>query len=122
MHVDDYGQRRRPYTLVGGRTARRADFRVEALISAVAREPEWVAGLLPHLRTVYELAAQRRVSVAEVSPLVNMPLGVVRVLIADLVDGGHLEVHQTDERPDRKLLERVLRGLRDLPDNAAHAG
>ena len=62
---------------------------------------------------------QDRRSVAEVSALVSMPIGVVRVLLADLVELGQVRVQTTiqkdsslDER--RELIERTLRGLRTL--------
>jgi hypothetical protein len=58
-------------------------------------------------------------SVAEVSALVSMPIGVVRVLLGDLVKEGKVRVQATltdtsssDERRD--LIERTLRGLRAL--------
>ena len=58
-------------------------------------------------------------SVAEVSALVHMPIGVVRVLLGDLIEQGHVRVQATltedssqDER--RELIERTLRGLRTL--------
>ncbi len=58
-------------------------------------------------------------SVAEVSALVKMPIGVVRVLLGDLVQEGLVRVQatltdssSTDERRD--LIERTLRGLRAL--------
>ena len=58
-------------------------------------------------------------SVAEVSALVKMPIGVVRVLLGDLVQQGYVHVQATltesstdDERFD--LIERTLRGLRAL--------
>ena len=121
MDDESFGARRRPYTLVGGRTAR-SDFRVEALVSAPSYDPDLSARLLPHVRSIYELAARGRVSVAELSPTTSLPLGVVRVLIADLVAEGHLTVHQVAERPSRELLERVLRGLRNLPATAPTAG
>jgi len=56
-------------------------------------------------------------SVAEVSAVLRMPLGVARVLIADMAMEGLVRVHQTDHaqgRPDINLLERVLSGLRKL--------
>jgi hypothetical protein len=56
--------------------------------------------------------------VAEVAALLGLPLGVARVLLADMVEMGLTEVHHnpTDEKgfPDRLLLERVLAGLRKL--------
>jgi len=58
-------------------------------------------------------------SVAEVSAHVHMPIGVVRVLLSDLIEQGHVRVQATltadssqDER--RELIERTLRGLRTL--------
>jgi hypothetical protein len=55
--------------------------------------------------------------VAEVSALLRIPLGVVRVLISDLADQGRIRVYGTGHgpgSPDRALLERVLSGLRRL--------
>ena len=58
-------------------------------------------------------------SLAEVSAALSMPIGVVRVLVGDLVQQGHVRVQATitddssfDERRD--LIERTLRGLRSL--------
>ena len=56
---------------------------------------------------------------AEVSALLNMPLGVARILVADLAEAGLVAVHQpggdeTTGAPDVTLLERVLSGLRKL--------
>jgi len=58
-----------------------------------------------------------RRSVAEVSALVSMPIGVVRVLLSDLIEHGLVQVQATiteqsskDERIE--LIERTLRGLR----------
>jgi Protein of unknown function (DUF742) len=46
-----------------------------------------------------------------------MPLGVARILIADMAAEGLVRVHQPDHAqggPDVRLLERVLSGLRKL--------
>jgi hypothetical protein len=56
-------------------------------------------------------------SVAEISAILQMPLGVARILIADMAGEGLVRVHQLDHAqggPDVKLLERVLSGLRKL--------
>ncbi|KAA9372868.1 MULTISPECIES: DUF742 domain-containing protein, partial [Microbispora] len=56
-------------------------------------------------------------SVAEVSALLRIPLGVVRVVIADMAAEGLVHVHQPQleaGKPDLNLLERVLSGLRRL--------
>jgi Protein of unknown function (DUF742) len=52
-----------------------------------------------------------------VSAILQMPMGVARVLIADMAAEGLVRVHQLDHAqggPDVKLLERVLSGLRKL--------
>ncbi|EUA06874.1 hypothetical protein I553_0473 [Mycobacterium xenopi 4042] len=58
-------------------------------------------------------------SVAEISARLDLPLGVARVLVGDLVTFGYLRVQPTlnddstqDER--RELIGRTLRGLRAL--------
>jgi hypothetical protein len=59
------------------------------------------------------LPCRRRQSVAEVSALLSLPLGVVRVLVGDMADEGLVRVHGPagDGRgPDPALLQRVLDG------------
>src|SRR5262249_59148071 len=58
-------------------------------------------------------------SVAEISARLDLPIGVARVLVGDLVLSGYLRVHRTltehstrDER--HELIGRTLRGLRAL--------
>jgi len=58
-------------------------------------------------------------SVAEIAARLDIPLGVARVLVGDLVADGYLRVQttltersSTDER--RELIGRTLRGLRAL--------
>jgi hypothetical protein len=57
--------------------------------------------------------------VAEIAARINLPVGVARVLIGDLVASGYLQVHRTltdrstrDER--HELIGRTLRGLQAL--------
>jgi hypothetical protein len=54
----------------------------------------------------------------EVAALMVVPLGVARVLIADMAGMGLVTVHggasKDNETPDLALLERVLSGLRRL--------
>ena len=58
-------------------------------------------------------------SVAELAAHMSLPIGVVRVLVADMVAEGLLTTtaaqHAMDgSRPDRTLLERVFDGLQAL--------
>ncbi|MCJ0907535.1 DUF742 domain-containing protein, partial [Rhodococcus sp. ARC_M6] len=60
-----------------------------------------------------------RISIAEIAAHLAVPIGVARVLVADLVVAGALEVQAT-LRSDatsverRELIERTLSGLRAL--------
>ncbi|GHE62974.1 DUF742 domain-containing protein [Streptomyces thermocarboxydus] len=107
----------RPYAMTGGRTRPRYQLAIEALISTTA-DPAVLMGLLPEHQRICHLCREVK-SVAEVSALLNMPLGVARILVADLAEAGLVAVHQPggDEAtgaPDVTLLERVLSGLRKL--------
>ncbi|GEC09549.1 hypothetical protein SSP24_72040 [Streptomyces spinoverrucosus] len=106
----------RPYALTRGRTRASLDLAVEALVRA-APGPHHAQGpaLLPEHRRIRDLCTQPR-SVAEISALAPLPLGVARVLVADLAQSGLVTVHQAGAAgpSDAHLLERVLRGLRDL--------
>lgn len=108
----------RPYAITGGRTRVGRDLNVETLVSAVDGPVERRLRTRPELRAICEMCRSAR-SVAEVSALLEVPLGVAKVLIGDLVEQGRLRVHgaERDEEtgsPDQALLERVLGGLRRL--------
>ncbi|MFJ8692215.1 DUF742 domain-containing protein [Streptomyces roseolilacinus] len=113
----------RPYSLTGGRTRFGHVLLVETFVAAPAApaasegRPARPGGrLMPEMRAIVQVCRRMR-TVAEVSALLRMPLGVVRVLISDLADQGKLRVYGTGHgsgHPDRALLERVLSGLRRL--------
>jgi hypothetical protein len=106
----------RPYTVTGGRTRPRYDLPIEALISAAPYPRRDITTLTPEYKAIIDLCRNWR-SVAEVSALLRLPLGVTRVLIADMAHEGLLRVHQSpfaEGQPDLQLLERVLSGLRKL--------
>jgi len=109
----------RPYAMTGGRTKPRYQLAIEALVSTSAH-PDRIAGLLPEHQRICDLCMEIK-SVAEVSALLSMPLGVARILVADLAESGLVAIHQpaaaggdAGGQPDVTLLERVLSGLRKL--------
>jgi hypothetical protein len=108
----------RPYAMTGGRTRPRYQLAIEALVSTTA-EPERLRGQLPEHQRICLLCREVK-SIAEISALLTIPLGVVRILVADLAEAGLVTIHQPggDEsaggQPDVTLLERVLSGLRKL--------
>ncbi|MFF6905382.1 DUF742 domain-containing protein [Streptomyces sp. NPDC012389] len=108
----------RPYAMTGGRTRPRYQLAIEALVSTTA-DPSRLQGQLPEHQRICRLCIEIK-SVAEVSALLSIPLGVARILVADLAEAGLVAIHQPggDEaaggQPDVTLLERVLSGLRKL--------
>ncbi len=116
---DDAASLVRPYSRTGGRTKPGRDLDLEALVLTTANGREaWSSPLLsPEHTTLIELC-QGTVSVAEIAATLSVPLGVARIIIADMVDLGLVEVAQTsategDER-DPAFLRRVLSGLQRL--------
>jgi hypothetical protein len=108
----------RPYAMTGGRTRPRYQLAIEALVHTTAA-PAQLQGQLPEHQRICHLCREIK-SVAEISALLSIPLGVARILVADLAEAGLVAIHQPggDEtaggQPDVTLLERVLSGLRKL--------
>jgi Protein of unknown function (DUF742) len=106
----------RPYAVTGGRTKPRTQLQIEAMVAASHYEARDLSVLSPECQAILGFCRDWR-SVAEISAVLRMPLGVARVLIADMAMEGLVRVHQIDHaqgRPDVNLLERVLSGLRKL--------
>jgi hypothetical protein len=108
----------RPYTLTAGRTETSVDLPLEATIETLPAgqahrwPPDDARG------KIIQLCANSP-SVAEISARLDLPLGVARVLVGDLVLSGYLRVHRTlTERSTRderhELIGRTLRGLKAL--------
>ncbi|OMC22534.1 MULTISPECIES: DUF742 domain-containing protein [unclassified Mycobacterium] len=108
----------RPYTLTSGRTGTKVDLPLEAPIQALQAglahrwPPNDARGKIIQL-------CVKSLSVAEISARLDLPVGVTRVLIGDLVLSEYVRVHRTlterstrDERHD--LIGRTLRALRAL--------
>ncbi|MCV7227277.1 DUF742 domain-containing protein [Mycolicibacterium komossense] len=108
----------RPYTLTAGRTGTSVDLPLEAPIQTLQSGlfHQWPPN---DLRGKIIQLCIKSPSVAEISARLDVPLGVARVLVGDLVTSGYLQVQATltensthDER--RELIGRTLRGLRAL--------
>ncbi|MFD8594236.1 DUF742 domain-containing protein [Kitasatospora sp. NPDC059646] len=116
---EDSGPLIRPFAMTGGRTRPRYELALEALVSASVDQAR-LATLLPEHQRICSLCASDVKSVAEISALLGLPLGVARILVADLAEAGLVAIHQpaaggeSGNQPDVTLLERVLSGLRKL--------
>jgi hypothetical protein len=100
----------RPYLLTGGRTRSEAgELAIEAMVavSAGSSAPD------DHdLAAIYSLCKTPN-SIAEISAKCAMPLGVARVLVADLWGAGTLVVLETTRSDDIATVRRLLDGIRN---------
>ena len=108
----------RPYTLTAGRTKASVALPLEAPIEAdkSAGNGRWPPN---DIREDIVALCANRPSVAEIAARLDVPLGVARVLVGDLVQWGYLRALTTlddsssmEER--QELIGRTLRGLRTL--------
>jgi hypothetical protein len=110
----------RPYALTGGRTDPAGDMVLD-LMAVIATAgpvpgPAELAKLGPEQRKLLSLC-RIPVTVADTAADIDLPLGVVRVLLADLIQQGMMAVlpRQSTRRQARTdLLKEVLDGLRSL--------
>jgi hypothetical protein len=106
----------RPYVLTQGRTRSGAvDLPLDAPVLAVAgTDPEQAE--TPEARAIVALT-RLAMSIAELAGRLHVPLGVSRVLVADLAVAGLVTVHlprAADSHTDVTLLEKLLVGIRAL--------
>ena len=108
----------RLYTLTAGRTDTSVDLPLQAPIQTLlaGEAHRWPPNDVKD--KIIQLCTNSP-SVAEISARLDLPLGVARVLVGDLVMSGYLRVHRTlTERSTRderhELIGRTLRGLRAL--------
>ena len=114
----------RPYAVTRGRTRPRVDIAIEALIETTVRGR--TASSRPggnnqgsEQQYIATMCDNRVQSLAEISARLHLPLGVARVLVADMAADGLVSVHEPASLDDNEavgteLLERVLSGLRRL--------
>jgi hypothetical protein len=113
---EDAGPVVRPYAMTGGRTVPASDrFDLVALVGAVVPADEVTGPVSPEQLAILRLC-RRPKSVAEVSALLDLPIGIVRVLLGDLLDRDLLLVRGAVplEEPSQGVLDKVITRLRAL--------
>jgi len=101
----------RPFYMTGGRTQPVHDgLRLHTLVTAPPAALH--APLRFELRRIVELC-QRSCSVAEIAVGLGVPLGVARVLIADLLAGGLVHIEESSEL-SIDIIERIRDRVRAL--------
>lgn len=106
----------RPYAMTRGRTRPNApnlNLVTQVRVSAPPSDP---AALSPEHLQILEIC-HKPLSVAEVAAYLDVPLVVVKVLIGDLIERGHIvagALFQTSDIIDTNLLQAVLDGIRRI--------
>src|ERR671916_827337 len=91
---EDAGPVVRPYAMTRGRTRPTSgEFDLIALIMANQPVPPGGGGLGPEHVAIIGLCS-RPLSVAEISAHLDLPVGIIRVLLGDLLDGGFILVRE----------------------------
>jgi hypothetical protein len=118
---DEAGPVVRPYAMTRGRTTSAGQHRLD-LIAVVVTEPEADdpdadSTLSPEHVDIVGLCRDAPQSVAELAAELDLPVGVVRVLVGDLVAREFVHVTRPvppAELPDESILRDVINGLRAL--------
>ncbi len=108
----------RPYAITGGRTKSDSELPMETLLRTTDAGRKALERLAFEKKKIVSLC-ESPIAVVEVAARIDVHLGVAKVLVGDMAEEGLIEalpnrVGEADERPDVKLLERVLDGLQSL--------
>lgn len=114
---DDAGPMVRPYAMTGGRTGTAGpSFDLIAQITTdLPAHADPPVG--PEQAAILELCRAGPLSVAEIAAELDLPLGVVRVLLGDLLNASCIRVGRPVPPallPDEQILREVINGLRAL--------
>jgi hypothetical protein len=112
----------RPYAVTRGRTHPKLDIAIEALVETTVRGRTTTnrpGAYGQEQQFIANLCDGRLQSLAEIAARMQLPLGVARVLVADMAADGLVAVYEPtsfdeNDAVGTELLERVLSGLRRL--------
>lgn len=113
----------RPYAMTRGRTSHAAESRIDLIALVVTGDESGDGGphddhtLSPEHLEIVERCQEQATSVAELAADLDLPVGVVRVLVGDLLEAEHVHIHKPvppAELPDESILREVINGLRAL--------
>ncbi|AWK11051.1 DUF742 domain-containing protein [Streptomyces spongiicola] len=107
----------RLYTLTGGRSSAGSDSLDLVTLIVADRAP--APGMQSEHAVILRMC-ERPTAVVEIAAELRLPVSIVRVLLSDLLDVGHVSARHprpadpTHRLPAPDLLEQVLVGLRNL--------
>jgi hypothetical protein len=114
---EDAGPVVRPYAMTRGRTRpTRGEFDLISVVMSTTPVSLIEYGLPPEHMSIVTLC-QQPLSVAEVAARLDLPVGIVRVLLGDLLDKELIAVREprpATELPSEQVFEAVIDGLRAL--------
>jgi hypothetical protein len=106
----------RPYVITNGRELPDSDqFSLITLVTAVSDHQQRPALLSPEQQSVLQMCSGGYLAVAEIVGHMRLPMGVVKILLSSLAEGGYLTTRAPVERArqvDKQILQEVLDGLR----------
>ena len=112
--ADETGRLIRPYAITGGRTGGEVEIDLESQIQASTRASQHLGAYRWEAARLIEFV-QTPMALIELAARLDLPLGVARVLVADLISDGAVVLHQPVASQNfGSLLERVLDGVRNL--------
>ncbi|MFK0153014.1 DUF742 domain-containing protein [Streptomyces sp. NPDC090499] len=120
-YEDETGSLVRPYTVTRGRTEPSGKHTIDLMSQVTALEADASQGTVDHARAAL-LALVRRGArpVVELAADADLPLTVVRVLLADLAEAGLVRIEEprrvapAGAAADPELLKVIVERLREL--------
>jgi len=106
----------RAYAMTGGRSLASGVLEFETMLQSTGRGREALTAMKFERAEILRLCQSDPQSVAELAALLRVPIGVVRVVAADLVSEGMLESFQPSANvaDDVLLITRLIAGVRSL--------
>ncbi|MGW5733059.1 MULTISPECIES: DUF742 domain-containing protein [Streptomyces] len=116
--VSEAGELVRPYVITRGRDLLdEGTFALITLVTTSTDEQQRPQRLSPEEQSILEMCSSGYLSVAEIAAHSQLPLGVVKVLLSSLAEGGYLVTRApvpSARLANKALLQEVLDGLKAL--------
>ncbi|MEV0371695.1 DUF742 domain-containing protein [Streptomyces sp. NPDC050636] len=106
----------RLYVLTSGRNLPAEQKAPLDMVTLIVTRNEASSSMQPEQAAILRIC-DYPLSVAEISAYVHLPVSVITVLLAELLESGHIEARApipTASLPDVELLEAVMHGLQNL--------
>lgn len=114
---DEAGPLVRMYAMTAGRSKSTSEkFDLMAVVQASPSAGDGPT-LPPEQQRILRLCEQQSSTVADIASESDLPVGVVRVLLRDLLEMGLIFINRnadTSQQPDQHILREVINGLRAL--------